>query len=80
MVICLEQSAIDLHTVYLMPLSLIITCFIKFQNGLPLWCHLMQVILEMWPLNGCCTTFKFKLKGFQMQDSYMIVLATCISI
>jgi len=32
-VICLEQSANDLHMVQLMPLQPIIPCFIKIQNG-----------------------------------------------
>jgi len=32
-VICLEQSANNLHMIQLMPLSPIITCFIKIQNG-----------------------------------------------
>jgi len=32
-VICLERSANDLHMVQLMPLSSIISCFIKIQNG-----------------------------------------------
>jgi len=34
MVICLEQGANDLHMVQLMPLLLIISCFIKIQIGL----------------------------------------------
>jgi len=32
-VICLEQSANDLHTVQLMPLPPIISCFINIQNS-----------------------------------------------
>jgi len=31
---------------------LIISCFIKIQNGLPFWCRLTQVVLENRPLNG----------------------------
>ena len=34
MVIYLERDANDLHMVQLMPLSPIIFCFIKIQNGL----------------------------------------------
>jgi len=33
MVICLERIADDLHMVQLMPLPLIISCFIKIRNG-----------------------------------------------
>jgi len=32
-VMCLQKVASDLHTVQLMPLSPIISCFIKIQNG-----------------------------------------------
>jgi len=31
---------------------LIISCFIKIQNGLPFWCWLTQVVLERRLLNG----------------------------
>ena len=31
----------------------IISCFIKIQNGLPFWCRLTQVVLEIRPLNRC---------------------------
>jgi len=42
MVICLERGANDLHMVQLMPLSpTIISCYIKIQNALPLWCRLV---------------------------------------
>jgi len=50
MVICLEQGAADLHMVQLMPLPPIISCFIKNQNGLPLWCWLTQIVLDK---KGC---------------------------
>jgi len=47
---CLEQGAYYLHMVQLMPLPPhhhpIISCFIKFQNGLPFWCQLTQAVLE----------------------------------
>jgi len=46
MVICLVQSANDLHVVQLMPLPPIISCFIKIQNGLLFSCWLTQVVLE----------------------------------
>jgi len=58
MVICLERGANDLHMVRLMPLPLIISCFIKIQNGLPFWCQFTQVILEKRPLNGCSVVVK----------------------
>jgi len=34
MVVCLEQGASDLHMVQLMPLSPIISCFVKIQTVL----------------------------------------------
>jgi len=34
MVICLKQSANDLHMVHLMPLPPITLCFVKIQKGL----------------------------------------------
>ena len=43
MVICLEQSANDLHMVQLMPLPAIIFCFIKIQNGFPFWYYLVYL-------------------------------------
>jgi len=52
-VICLGWGANDLHMVQLMPLPPIISCCSKIQNGLPFWCRLTQVILEIGPLNGC---------------------------
>jgi len=33
MIICLERGANNLHVVQLIPLSPIISCFIKIQNG-----------------------------------------------
>jgi len=51
MVICLEQGANYLHMVLLIPLPPIISCYIKIQNGLPLWCQLTQVVLK----KGCKT-------------------------
>jgi len=32
--------------------NLIISCFIKIQNGLPFQCQLTHVVLEKRPLNG----------------------------
>jgi len=52
-VICLECDANDLHTVQLMPLPSIVSCFSKIQNGLPVWCRLTQIVLEKRPLNVC---------------------------
>ena len=46
MVVSLEQGANDMYMLQLMPLAPIISCFIKIQNGLPLWCWLTQVVLE----------------------------------
>ena len=47
--ICLKQN--DLHMVQLMSLPprllLLFKCFIKIQNGLPFWCLLTQIILEL---------------------------------
>jgi len=34
MVICLQQGANDLHIIQLMPLPIVISCFIKIQIGL----------------------------------------------
>jgi len=48
-----------LHMVQLMPLPPAISCFIKIQNGLPLWCRLTQVVLEkrlLNQINQCCST------------------------
>ena len=53
MVICLMLGANDLHTVQLISLPLIISCFIKILNGLPFWCRLTLVVLEERPLNRC---------------------------
>jgi len=55
-VICLEQSANDLHMVQHYSwchCHQIISCFSKIQNGLPFWCRLTQVILKKRPLNRC---------------------------
>jgi len=67
MVICRERGA-DLHMAQLMPLPLIISCFIKMQIGFtflvlahlgspgkgPLnGCVLTQVVPEKGPLNWC---------------------------
>ena len=46
MVICLEQSANDLHMVWLMPLPPHHLCFSKIQNGLSFWYQPTQVVLE----------------------------------
>jgi len=46
MVICMEQGTNDLHMVLMMPLPPILSCYIKFQNGLPFCCQLTQVVLE----------------------------------
>jgi len=43
--ICIWSSWYHCHPVFF--------CFIKIQNGLPLWCWLTQVVLERRPLNGC---------------------------
>jgi len=41
-----------LHMVQLMPLSHpFISSFIEIKNGLPFWCQLTQVVLEIRPLN-----------------------------
>ena len=53
MVICLEQSANDLHMVWLMPLPPHRLCFSKIQNGLSFWYWPTQVVLEKTPLNDC---------------------------
>ena len=53
MVICLEQSANDLHMVRLMPLPPHHLCFSKIQNGLSFWYRPTQVVLEKRPLNDC---------------------------
>jgi len=54
MVICLEQNANDLHTVQLMPLPPIISCFIKIQKGFHFWCQLTQAVQEKRTINGSC--------------------------
>ena len=46
MVICLEQGAIDLHMVQLMPLPPRHLCFSKSQNGLAFWYWLTWVVLD----------------------------------
>jgi len=46
MVISLEWGAENLHVVQLMSLPPIISCFIKIQNDIPLWCRLTPVVLE----------------------------------
>jgi len=50
MVICLKQSANDLHMVHLMPLSPTISCMMKL-----VWWNLVliQVVIEKMPLNKC---------------------------
>ena len=53
MVICLEQSANDLHVAQLMPLPPHHLCFSKIQNGLSSWYRPTQVVLEKRPLNDC---------------------------
>jgi len=53
MVICMEQSANDLHMVQLMPLPPIVSCFIKIQNGCAFLVLLTQAVLEKRLLNGC---------------------------
>jgi len=47
-VICLEQSANDLHMVKLMPLTPIISCFVKIQNG-------SAFLAPAYPLNNPCS-------------------------
>ena len=50
---CLEQSANDLHMVWLMPMPTNHLCFSKIQNGLSFWYWPTQVVLEKRPLNDC---------------------------
>ena len=52
MVICLEQSANDLHMVRLMPLPPHHLSFSKIQNGLS-WYQPTQIVLNKRPLNDC---------------------------
>ena len=52
MVICLEQSANDLHMVWLMPLPPHHLCFRK-SEWLSFWYRPTQVVLEKRPLNDC---------------------------
>ena len=57
----LECGSNDLHMVQLMPLPPIISCFSKFQNGLPFWCRLTQDVLEKRPLYVCvCNSLEKK--------------------
>ena len=57
MVICLELGATYLHygpaDATTTPSSL---APVKFENGLPFWCRLTQVVLEKRPLNGCSSS------------------------
>jgi len=57
MVICLEQGANYLHygpaNATTTPSSL---APVKFENGLPFWCRLTQVVLEKRLLNGRSTS------------------------
>jgi len=48
--ICIRSSWCHCHPT--------ISCSSKFQNGLPFWCQLNQVVLEKRPLNGrsSCST------------------------
>ena len=34
----------------------IISCSSKIQNGLPFWCRLTQIVLEIRPLHGCSSS------------------------
>jgi len=51
-VICLEQGA-DLHTAWLMPLPLTVSCFSKIQIGFPFWYRLTWILPDKGPLNVC---------------------------
>jgi len=53
MVISLGQGAY-LHMVQLIPLPLTVSCSSKSILVLPFWYRLTQVVLDKWPLNGCC--------------------------
>jgi len=48
-----SEMQMILHTVQLMPLPPIVSCFIKIQNGFTFWCRLTQAVLEKRPLDGC---------------------------
>ena len=54
MVICLKQSANDLHMVQLMPLSPVISYFVEIQNGYAFQMPSYASCLEKGPSNGCC--------------------------
>ena len=54
MVICLEQSANDLHMVRLMPLPPHHLCFSKIQNSLSFWYRPTQVVLEKKAVKQLC--------------------------
>ena len=53
MVICLQQSADDLHMVQLMPLPPIISCFIRIQNGSAFLISAYHGCPGKRRLNGC---------------------------
>jgi len=54
MVICLGQSANDLHIVQLIPLPPIISCFSKIQNGSAFLVPTYPGCPGKRPLNECC--------------------------
>ena len=54
MVICLEESAEDLHTSLADATATLSSLpSLKSRLAWPFWCHLTQVVLEKSPLNGC---------------------------
>jgi len=59
MVICLQQSANDLHMVQLMPLPTHHLCFSKIQNGLSFWYRPTQVVLEKRLSNDCVCVYMY---------------------
>ena len=54
MVICREQSANDLHMVWLMSLPPHHLCFSKIQNGLSFWYRPTQLVLEKKAIKQLC--------------------------
>ena len=46
MVICLDESACDLHTVRMMPLLHHHVLLLEAQNGRYFWCQLAEVVLD----------------------------------
>ena len=52
MVVCLDRFA-DLHMSQLMPLPLIVSCFIKIHIGFTFLAPVHPVVPDKGPLNGC---------------------------